>query len=79
MSELTVDFQIDCLMNSDYKNWVFIMQGNDPTYNFPTQDEILDIMKEVREGNCPPARRRGESRPLVGLRGSGGEIVKPKR
>ena len=51
LSELTAKDFHDWIAswNSDYKNWVFIMQGNDPTYNFPTQDEILDIIDDYIE------------------------------
>ncbi|MFR7876776.1 MAG: hypothetical protein ACLU4J_10545 [Butyricimonas paravirosa] len=60
LSELTVKDFHDWIAswNSDYKNWVFIMQGKDPTYNFPTQDEILDIMKEVRESELSAGAKK---------------------
>ena len=82
LSELTVKDFHDWIAswNSDYKNWVFIMQGNDPTYNFPTQDEILDIMKEVRESELSAgAEEEVKAVPLLDYEVKGGEIVKTKK
>lgn len=82
LSELTAKDFHDWIAswNSDYKNWVFIMQGNDPTYNFPTQDEILDIMKEVREGELSAgAEEEVKAVPLLDYEVKGGEIVKTKK
>lgn len=40
--------------NNDFKNWTFIVQGNEPEYDFPTVDEILKTMQEVREADLQP-------------------------
>lgn len=32
----------------NYKNWVFIMQGKDSEYNYPSKDEIFSIIKKSK-------------------------------
>lgn len=66
--------------NGDYKNWVFIMQGNDPEYNFPNREEILDIMKEARQAELSSAKKEDiKAVPLLDYEVKGGEIMKTKK
>lgn len=63
----------------DFKNWVFIMQGNDPAYEFPTKEEIIDILKEAKNVEPTGQEREIEAVPLLDYEVQGGEIVKTKK
>lgn len=65
--------------NSDFKNWVFIMQGNDPNYDFPTQEEIINILKEARDVKSAGVEEEIKAVPLLDYEVKGGEIVKTKK
>lgn len=57
-------------------NWVFMMQGNNPDYDFPTREEIISMMKEVRTAELKHAGREIEAVPLMDFEVSGGKIIK---
>lgn len=61
--------------DSDH-NWVFMMQGNDPDYNFPTSKEISVLLKEVRQAELKPTNREIEAVPLMDFEVNGGRIIK---
>lgn len=61
------------------KNWVFVMQGNDPEYDFPTQQEITAMMREVREADLQPLDFRVKKVPLMDFEVEGGQIVREKK
>mgnify|MGYP000308411017 FL=1 len=65
--------------NSDSKNWVFIMQGNDPDYDFPTQEEILNIMQEARHKKLSSHAEEVKAVPLIDFEIKSGSIVKTKK
>lgn len=61
------------------KNWVFMMQSNDPAYDFPTQEEITAIMHEARNADLQPLDFSVKKVPLMDFEIKGGEIVKEKK
>lgn len=61
------------------KNWVFMMQSNDPAYDFPTQEEITAIMHEARNADLQPLDFSVKKVPLMDFEVKGGEIVKEKK
>lgn len=61
------------------KNWVFMMQSNDPAYDFPTQEEITAIMHEARSADLQPLDFSVKKVPLMDFEVKGGEIVKEKK
>lgn len=65
--------------NTDEKNWVYIVQGNNPDYDFPTQEDITDIMQEVRTADLKPLDLSVKKVPLMDFQVKGGEIVKEKK
>lgn len=65
--------------NQDDKNWVFIMQGNDPAYDFPDSGEVQQIMKEAREAELSPDDYTVKAAPLMDFEVKGGEIVHEKK
>ena len=65
--------------NSDSKNWVFIMQGNDPDYDFPTQEEILNIIQEARHKKLSSHAEEVKAVPLIDFEIKSGSIVKTKK
>lgn len=58
------------------RNWVFVMQGNNPGYEFPTGEEILQMIREVRTEKLEPADREIKAVPLLDFEVEGGKIVK---
>ena len=65
--------------NSDFKNWVFLMQGNDPNYDFPTKEEIIDILKDAQKVESTGVEEEIKAVPLLDYEVKGGEIVKTKK
>lgn len=63
----------------DDKNWVFIMQGNDSTYSFPTQPEILSIMQEVKNSELSGSGPSVIAQPLIDFEIQPGQIVKSRK
>lgn len=61
------------------KNWVFMMQSNDPAYDFPTQEEITAIMHEARNADLQPLDFSVKKVPLMDFEVKGGKIVKVKK
>lgn len=61
------------------KNCVFMMQSNDPAYDFPTQEEITAIMHEARNADLQPLDFSVKKVPLMDFEVKGGEIVKEKK
>lgn len=57
-------------------NWVFVMQGNDPDYDFPTAEEISGILKDVRAKELTPKDNTLKVVPLLDFDVHGGKIVK---
>lgn len=57
-------------------NWVFVMQGNDPGYDFPTAEEISGILKDVRAKELTPKDNTLKVVPLLDFDVHGGKIVK---
>lgn len=57
-------------------NWVFVMQGNDPGYDFPTAEEISGILKDVRAKELTPKDNTLKVVPLLDFDVNGGKIVK---
>lgn len=81
LSELTARDLQDWVAswNNDFKNWTFIVQGNEPEYDFPTVDEILKTMQEVREADLQPFDFEVTAVPLIDFEVKGSEIVKEKK
>lgn len=55
--------------NNNSKNWVFMMQGNDPDYDFPTKRKFVNIMQAAKDVEATTATEEIKSGSLVGLRG----------
>ena len=62
----------------DDRNWLFIMQGSDSAYRFPTQQEILCTMEEVRHSESVTQSKTAEVRPLIDFEVMPGKIVKDR-
>lgn len=65
----------------DDRNWVYIMQGNNADYLFPSKQQIAAAIREARQLVVEPEKREekklsGQS--LVDFEQKGGEIVKEK-
>ncbi len=58
------------------RNWVFLMQGNDRDYTFPSGEEISALMKTVREEALTLVNREIKAVPLMDFDVTGGTIVK---
>lgn len=65
--------------NNDFKNWVFTMQGNNANYNYPTKEEIIDILKDARNVESSEQEEEIKAVPLLDYEVKGGEIVKTKK
>ena len=81
LSELTAkDLQewVASWYNAD-KNWTYIMQGADASYDFPTRDEITRICEESRRAELTALDFDVQGVPLMDFEVSGGEIVKEKK
>lgn len=61
------------------KNWVYIMQGADASYDFPTRDEITRIRQDARQAELTALDFDVQAVPLMDFEVKGGEIVKEKR
>lgn len=81
LSELTAKDLQDwvAFWNRDDKNWVFTVEGNDPAYDYPTAEEIRQIMKEAREANLSPNDFTVKAVPLIDFAVEGGKIVHEKK
>lgn len=64
--------------NSD-QNWIFVMQGNDPAYDFPTADEIMQAMHAARKASLKPWNTEVKPVALMDFDVCGGKIVKEKK
>ena len=64
--------------NNNSKNWVFMMQGNDPDYDFPTKEEIVNIMQAAKDVEATTATEEIKAVPLLDYEVEGGKIVKTK-
>lgn len=65
---------------SDDKNWLFIMQGTDSTYQFPSCQEITAMIHDVKTADLAPmvkADRKAEV--LMDFEPQAGKIVRTKR
>lgn len=64
----------------DDRNWLFIMQGSDSTYRFPTEKEIVSMLQESRTTE-PSVRQQQEitARPLIDFEIRPGKIVKSRQ
>lgn len=65
--------------NSDFKNWTFVMQGDNADYDFPTQKELLKTMTDVRQAELTARDLEVKAVPLMDFEVKGGEIVKDKK
>lgn len=65
--------------NNNDENWVFIMQGNNPNYDFPSKEEIIDIMHKVRKAEYTVQEEEVKAVPLLDFEVKGGTIVKTKK
>lgn len=64
---------------SDDKNWLYIMQGCDSTYQFPTSQEITAIIKETKTADiAPPAKENQKPDTLMDFEPQAGKIVRTK-
>lgn len=81
LSELTAKDLQDWVAAWDKgdKNWVFVVKGNDPEYDFPTLGEITAILQEARTADLQPLDFSVEKVPLMDFEVQGGEIVKEKK
>lgn len=61
------------------KNWIFVMQGNDPDYSFPSAAEIVQTMREARQADLAPWNTEVKAVPLMDFDVEGGKIVKVKK
>lgn len=61
------------------RNWLFIMQGNNPDYVYPAQDEIMAILHEVRQTGFTQRDTTIRVIPLMDFEVAGGKIVKEQR
>lgn len=69
---------IDRWARSD-KNWIFVVQGNDPLYDFPSVGEISQMMHEARRADLAPWNKEVQVQPLMDFEVQGGKIVKVKK
>lgn len=81
LSELTARDLQDWVASwsQDDKNWVFMVQGNDPDYDFPDSEEIQQILKEAREAELSPDDFTVKAVPLMDFEVGGGKIVHEKK
>ncbi|KIO45488.1 M16 family metallopeptidase [Sanguibacteroides justesenii] len=81
LSELTAKDLQDWVASwyTDDRNWVFVMQGNDPAYDFPGKDEIRQIIQDARKADVKPLDFEVKAVPLMDFEVKGGEIVKEKK
>ena len=61
------------------KNWVYVMQGADNSYDFPTRDEITRIRQDARLAELNALDFDVTAVPLMDFEVTGGEIVKEKK
>lgn len=64
---------------NDDKNWVYVVQGADASYDFPASDEIREIMQEARKAEIASLDLELKAVPLMDFVVQGGEIVKEKK
>lgn len=55
-----------------------MMQGNDPDYDFPTKEEIVNIMQAAKDVEATTATEEIKAVPLLDYEVEGGKIVKTK-
>lgn len=81
LSELTAKDLQDWVASwyTDDRNWVFVMRGNDPAYDFPSKDEVKQIMENARKADIKPLDFEVTAVPLLDFEVKGGEIVKEKK
>ena len=65
--------------NGDSKNWVFAVEGRDADYDFPTKEEIVNILKDARKVESAETEEEIKAVPLLDYEVKGGEIVKTKK
>ena len=80
LSELTAKDMQDWVASwyDTPENWVFIMYGNDPDYDFPTRDEIMQMQQDVRREQLQPLDFTVKAVPLMDFTVKGGEVVKTR-
>ena len=81
LAEMTVDDLREWMgrwKNTD-QNWMFVMQGNDLNYDFPSISEITQTMQEVRKVELHPWNVEIQPEPLMDFEVQGGRIVKMKK
>lgn len=62
------------------RNWVFIMQGNDSAYHFPSCREISAIIRETRTAGLAPVTQENQvAEVLMDFEPQAGKIVRTKR
>lgn len=81
LSELTAKDLQDWVASwyEEDKNWVYIMQGADASYDFPSRDEITKIRQEARGAELTALNFDVQGVPLMDFEVKGGEIVKEKK
>ena len=65
--------------NRSDTNWIFVMQGNNPDYDFPSADEIMETMREARNARLEPWNTEVTPEPLMDFEVPGGKVVKVKK
>lgn len=65
--------------NRSDKNWIFVAQGNDPLYDFPSAAEITQLMQEVGKADISPWNQDIQVQPLMDFEVERGKIVKVKK
>ena len=64
---------------NDDRNWVYVVQGPEASYDFPTRDEISKIRQEARQAELTALNFELQAVPLLDFEVKGGEIVKEKK
>lgn len=60
-------------------NWVFIMRGNDEKYEFPSAQELLALIQQVKEEKQQPMDFTIKAVPLMDFKVDSGKIVREKK
>lgn len=65
--------------DSSDNNWVYIMQGNDPAYDYPSAEEITATMRDARKAELQPWNQEVKAVPLMDFEVEGGKIAGVKK
>lgn len=69
---------VDAWYGND-RNWTFVMQGNDSTYQYPAATEIAAVISGVRQAEIAPLDLELKAVPLLDSLPAGGRIVREKK